>query len=544
MAKKTAKTEKSKKSKKGDEEVTKRKKKRASEDEDDEPKGKKSKKSKKDADEPKAKKAKGKKSKRDDDDDDDIDGKDAQEYFDINAHIADTLDEVARRQGFESSTLEAAPPISSGLLAIDLITGGGLRAGMLTAAGEEQCAKTTLALEALGSSITNNTPFIGFVDYEGSTASSKKYIHEVLKGQGVKLSMDEIFGKRASSGKWEIRPRVRFRAETSLEKFYEWLSAMLRDLPDKRYIEHKWWLVFEDNKKNKAKIGNFIDKGMTRKYGNGLWVATPNGNLQGIVFIDSYTAMNPDAKDKEEISNQYSVKASAFSKQLERIKGRMLQKMVLVYGLNHLRDNPGVMFGEKQTEKGGKALKQFSDVRFRQASRALSAAKKYFNPKPGKGTFNEQEQSVEYRGKDEYRYVSVKAVKNKLWVPNRQALLRIWIHDGKGVARGIDPVFDTAFYLKETGQISGGRDKLILNLDGFGKAAKPITWEQFKLWVLGDKNAMKGISAICGYKAMSIRKFCFSQMTKGVGERLYVEKQGGPADAGDDDDDDDGDDDE
>ena len=541
MAKKTAKTEKSKKSKKGDEEIVKRKKK--SSDEDDEPKkGKKKAKKLKDEDEPKKK---GKKSKREDDEDD-VGDQDAQEFFDVNSYIADTLDEVARRQGFDSSTLESAPPVSSGLLAIDLITGGGLRAGMLTAAGEEQCAKSTLALTAMGSSINNNTPYIAFVDYEGSTVSSKPYIHSILKGQGVKLSMDEVFGKRGHDGKWEIRPRVRFRAETSLEKFYEWLAAMLREMPDKRYVEHKWWLVVEDNKKNKAKVGSFLDKSMTRKYGNGLWVAAKDGNLQGVVFVDSYTAMNPDAKDKEEISNQYSVKASAFSKQLERIKGRMLQKMVMVYGLNHLRDNPGVVFGEKQTEKGGKALKQFSDVRFRQTSRALSAAKAYFSPKPGKGTFNEVEQSVESKGKDEYRYVSVKAIKNKLWVPNRQALLRVWIHDGKGVARGIDPVFDTAFYLKETGQISGRRDKLILDLDGFGKAKKPITWEQFKLWVLGDKNAMKGISGICGYKAMSIRKFCFSQLAKGVGERLYVEKQGGPADKDEDgdDDDDDGDDDE
>jgi RecA/RadA recombinase len=524
MAKKTAKTEKSKKSKKGDEEIVKKKKKKVVEEE-----VKSSKKSKKS-------KAR--------DDDDDVGSKDAQEFFDVNAYLADTLDEVAKRQGFESSTLEAAPPVSSGLLAIDLITGGGLRAGMLTAAGEEQCAKSTLALTAMGSSINNNTPYIAFVDYEGSTVSSKPYIHSILKGQGVKLSMDEVFGKRAPSGKWEIRPRVRFRAETSLEKFYEWLSAMLREMPDKRYIEHKWWLVFEDNKKNKAKVGNFVDKSMTRKYGNGLWVASPDGNLQGVVFVDSYTAMNPDAKDKEEISNQYSVKASAFSKQLERIKGRMLQKMVMVYGLNHLRDNPGVMFGEKQTEKGGKALKQFSDVRFRQASRALSAAKGYFNPKPGKGTFNEVEQSVESRGKDEYRYVSVKAIKNKLWVPNRQALLRVWIHDGKGVARGIDPVFDTAFYLKETGQISGTREKLLLDLHSFGKAEKSITWDQLKLWILGDKTAMKGISAICGYKAISLRKFCFSQIQKGIGEQLYVEKQGGPADKESEEDDDDGDDEE
>ena len=102
---------------------------------------------------------------------------------------------------------------------------------------------------------------------------------------------------------------------------------------------------------------------MTKLYGNGLWVPAPDGNPQGIILLDSYTAMNPAAKDEEDISNQLSVKASAFSKQLERVKGRMLQKMIVVYGLNHLRDNPMAMFGPKVSEKGGKALQDLVVVR-------------------------------------------------------------------------------------------------------------------------------------------------------------------------------------
>lgn len=449
--------------------------------------------------------------------------------IDINAIITDTLDEVSRRQGFESSTLDTAPPVSSGLLGTDIILGGGLRAGMLTAAGEEQCAKSTLALTAMGAALQSGMPFLAFVDYEGSSVSSKNYIHEILKGQGVKLTMDQVFGKRGDDGKWAIRPRIRFRPETSLEKFYEWLGAILRELPDKRYVEHKWWLIFEDNKKNKAKVGEFVDKNMVRKYGNGLWVEAPDGNMQGLVFVDSYTAMNPDSKDKEEISNQLSVKASAFSKQLERIKGRMFQKMVMVYGLNHLRDNPNAMYGPKQTEKGGKALQQFSDVRFRQTSRALSAAP--FGPKAGHKMWDEQETSVEFEGKDRYRYVHVKAIKNKLAVPQRETFIRIWVEDGSGTARGVDPVFDTIQYLHATGQLTGKRAKFKLNLHGLGEAKETLKWMTLKRWVLGDKDTMRKISAKLGYKPMSLRKFCFSQMQKGVGETLYVQQQSAKASA-------------
>jgi hypothetical protein len=360
-----------------------------------------------------------------------------------------------------------------------------------------------------------------------STKNSKTYVHSILKGMGIKLSMDEVFGKQGKDGKWEIAPRVRYRAETILERFYEWLGSILRELPDKRYVEGGWWLVFEDNKKNKLKLANDMDTSMTRKYGNGIWVQAQDGKLQGIVFLDSYTAMNPEAKDEEDISNQLSVKASAFSKQLERIKGRMAQKMVTVYGLNHLRDNPMAMFGPKETEKGGKALQQFSDVRFRQTSRALSAPP--FSPKAGKkagkAIYDEVEKSAEFEGVDVYRYVHVKAIKNKLWTPQRECYLRIWVEDGAGIARGIDPVFDTIFYLRETGQLSGKRKAFKLDIDGLGKAKKPIPWEFLKKWILGNKETMTKISAAMGYKPVNLRKYCFKQIVNGSGERLFIESQ-------------------
>jgi hypothetical protein len=362
-----------------------------------------------------------------------------------------------------------------------------------------------------------------------STKNSKPYVQSILKGSGVNLTVDQVFGKKDKvTGDWSIKPRVRYRAETILERFYEWLAQILRELPDKRYVAGGWWLVFDEkNKKHVAKVGQFADKDMARRYGSGLWVPAPNDKIQGIIFVDSYTAMNPAVKDEEDISNQLSVKASAFSKQLERIKGRMADKMVTVYGLNHLRSNPMAMFGPKEDEKGGNALKQFSDVRLRQTSRSLSGPKAYFSPKPGKkggeATFNEIERSVEFPGtKDEYRYVHVKAVKNKLWTPDRTGWIRIWKEDGNGVARGIDPFFDVMAYLKDTGQVKGQRAALKLNLEGLGPAKVSLTWEECKLWVLGDKEAMTKVSTKAGYKPMNLRAFCFKQMKSGVAEDLYV----------------------
>ena len=442
--------------------------------------------------------------------------------IDILSMYSNSMDAISKRQGFESSSLDTSPPMSSGMLCLDLITDGGIRPCMLTAAAQEQAAKTTLALTVMGSAIKNNIPIIAFADYEGSTKNSKSYVHSILKGMGINLTIDQVFGKKDKSGNWVTPPRVRYRSEAILERFYDWLSEILRELPDKKFVENKWWLIFDEkNKKQKASVAEFVDSGMTRKYGNGLWVPAPDDKIQGIIFVDSYTAMNPEVKDEESISNQLSVKASAFSKQLERVKGRLGNKMVTIYGLNHLRDNPMAMFGPKESEKGGKALQQFSDIRLRQASRSLSAAP--FSPKAGKD-FNEQEASVEFPGSfDKYRYISVKTIKNKLGgIPNQETLMRVWISDGSGTARGLCPVFDTILYLKDTGQLSGTRKKFIVSLEGFDNKKKPVSWEQLKSWVLGDKETMSKISVIAGYKPMSIRNFCFKQLKDGIANDLFV----------------------
>jgi len=461
--------------------------------------------------------------------------------LDLISMYSETMDVIAKRQGFESSSLEASPPMSTGLLTVDMLLGGGARPCMLTGAGNEQCAKTTLALVAMANSIKEQIPVIAFIDYEGSTKNSKPYVASILKTCGINMSVDQLFGKKdKKTGKWITPPRVRYRSETILEKFYDWMSEILRDLPDKRFVENEWWLIFEDNKKKgmRAKLGDNIDQGMTRKYGNGLWVKADDGKMQGIVFVDSYTAMQPKIKDEEEIGNQFSVKASAFSKQLERIKGRMAEKMVMVWGLNHLRQNPGQMYGPKETEKGGEALKQFSDVRIRQTSRSDSA-----HPfKAGMVTnkkFKEVEASVEHKGtQDKYRLVHLKTVKNKLWTPERETFIRIWVEDGAGEARGIDPVFDTLLFLKETGQISGSRKAFKLNFGDQG-VSKPITWQDLKLWILGSKEEMVAMSKKAGYKPMNLRSLCFKQIKSGVAEDKYVEAMNGKASGGEDEDDED-----
>ena len=142
-----------------------------------------------------------------------------------------------------------------------------------------------------------------------------------------------------------------------------------------------------------------------------------------------------------------------------------------------------------------------------------------------KETAWEVEPSVEFDGgRDSYRYVQVKTVKNKLSTPNRIGWIRIWASDGAGEGRGYDPVFDTAYYLYVTGQLTGrGRKsmKLLIN----GEDVQPaVTWGQIKTWILGNNAQKKEICQALGFeKAFDLRTRCFHQMRTGLGEKLYVE---------------------
>ena len=445
--------------------------------------------------------------------------------FDYNSLLVESIDEISRRQGFDSDALEDTPPMSTGLLMLDLLYGGGIRPAWYTHFGPEQSAKTTGVLSIVASAIKQGIPMIAFCDYEGSTKNSKPYVANILKTMGVNKTIGQVFGtKDPDTGKWTIPPIIRYRAETRGEAFFDWLSEVLRVLPDKRKINNKWWLVFEDTKVNKVKVGEFANREMAKKYGQGLWVEAQDGKLQAIVCLDSYPAMNPTSNDEEETDNSLALQARMFSKQLPRVKGRLASKMVAVIGTNQLRSNPMNRY-EPEVEPGGQALRYNADCRCKFTSRvsgvplwpAFNSENKY-----------EEEPSVEGQGIDKYRYVQIHTKKNKLWTPNRKGWLRIWAEDYKAEGRGFDPVFDTACYLYYTGQLVGrGRKSMKLT---FADQTVPIKWQQLKSWVLGDRNTMIEICKELGFpKAFSIRRECFKQMEKGKAEALYSDWSQGKA---------------
>ena len=164
--------------------------------------------------------------------------------FDYNSFLTESIDDVSHRLNYDSDPLEEATPMSTGLLVLDLLYGGGIRPGWYTHFGKEQSSKTTGTLVIAASALKQNVPFISYFDYEGSSANSIPYIQSILRTAGIKKTVGEIFGsKDPDTGKWINPPMIRFNAESIGERFFDFLSAVLRELPDKKRINGEWWVI-------------------------------------------------------------------------------------------------------------------------------------------------------------------------------------------------------------------------------------------------------------------------------------------------------------
>jgi len=431
-----------------------------------------------------------------------------------------------------SISLGSEDRMSTGMLALDLILGGGVCPGMYTMVGPEQSAKTTAAITMLAASVSQKVDLRTLWDAENSSGSSIDYLTNIFQTVGANVTVENLFGVR-KDGKYVVPPVVYYQDDPSSDTFFNWLHGLEKRLPDKRMADGTWWYVYEDNPKIKAKLGDAVDKMMSRKQNSGLWIPAPDGRLQAIVLIDSFPSLLPSSMDEDEADNSIAVQARMFSKQLPRVKGTLRAKRIALVGINQLSVNPMARFSNPEVEKGGSSLKYFSDVRLRMFPRSSGQP---YNPKIEKA--HEMEASLWGPGEDRYRYIHVSTLKNKLSVPGRETWLRLVVRDGSGLARGFDPVWDTFHYLMETGQASGKRNQMKLAVKGLPEAEKSITWMEFKSLIIGSAEQRKAVADKIGWpKAPDIRKGCFAQVRKGVAEDLYVAKHGAGKPGVEDDDD-------
>lgn len=441
--------------------------------------------------------------------------------FDMTALYHGILTEVAKVID-TSDTVDDVNPMSTGSLMYDIVVGGGLMPAMYTNFGPEQSAKTTGALLALVSALHNKLPIVSFWDAEGSTRNSIPYLLNIVRTFGLNYTRDQLFGKRDEEGNWIQRGMIHYNPVTLGRTFFNWFASVLNRMPDKVKVGGTWYLRYPNSKEFFHHRQYACPRMAKRK--DGIYIVSPNGGgLAGVVIVDSWPNLQPSQKDMDEEDNALAAAARMFSKNFPRVKGLLTTKKIALIGVNQLRDVPMAMFGPKEREPGGQALRFNSDVRVRFYPRALSSIPHAPTESKTKKGF-EVEQSID-GGVDAYRYIHIRAIKNKLAPAERESYLRIWVRDDKGQARGIDPVFDTIEYLFATGQLKGpGRKALTLHLDGFEPCSKKISWADLKLWILGTKEEMKELSLEYGLgKPIPLRAFCFRQMEKGRGEFLYNE---------------------
>lgn len=286
---------------------------------------------------------------------------DAVPAFDPYATLDADIDLIAKKVGLTAmSVSEKEDRFDTGNLCLNLMTAGGfLGGGWYTFFGKEQSCKTTLATNVLGS-IIRQKDFLGrafFYDYEGSFNADYANNMWQYSTNGRANNVEDVFGKKDKAGNWIVRPRIQYFAPAVGEDFFDALSQLLKKLPSVMLLDGTYWYIYPNTKANQSLLKGKYDSAYFKKF-NKFRVPAPHGLPQAVIIVDSYPSMLPRNQDaKEDGSDGLASQARMFSEGLKRVKGRMREKRVLVFGINQLRDIPMAMHGPKEQEACGNALR-------------------------------------------------------------------------------------------------------------------------------------------------------------------------------------------
>ena len=280
--------------------------------------------------------------------------------FDLNAVMADSLQEIEKKTGLSSNGFgRHCQRLSTGLVALDMYLDGGLiPGGWYTTAGPEQSAKSTLTMTLVAACIKQKFNGVGALfDYEGS--SDEDYIVNMMKNFGItNADRSKIFGVQdPETGKYIVNGVFRYYDPTNGEAFFQYMQMLRRRLPDKTVTEKgEAYYVFEHTVKNKKMLAGQYDMDFLRTQ-NLLRVPAADTSMQSLTVVDSYPAMLPDQQDDDDPSGAMALQARMFSDGIKRFRGGMRRKMMTILGVNQLRERPAQQHGDPNYEPCGNALK-------------------------------------------------------------------------------------------------------------------------------------------------------------------------------------------
>lgn len=343
-------------------------------------------------------------------------------------------------------------------------------------------------------------------------SSAPDYYSGIMEYASKMKDVTELYGMQDHTGKYVKLPKARYYNPSTAEDFFNPAASLLRKLPDKLFIDEKWFYVWDADKPGRAAAKDAYSKTMYSKYGR-LFVEAPDGKPQALFFLDSYPAMFPAALDEDDAGRGMAAIARAMSENVPKVFSKLRSKNVIIAGVNQLRQRPGFTMGDPSYEPAGDTLKFASSVRVRQTPRAVPHAS---------GQIEKEASVLHANTEDTYRYIHLKAIKNKVSTPYLESWQRVWVDDGTGVAHGFCPVYDTFQYLLNTAQITGNMKKMKVEI---GKISFAANWSQFKTLILRGPSLDKVLKELKLAADPKLRERCFHQLHKGNGFALYFEKQ-------------------
>lgn len=203
-----------------------------------------------------------------------------------------------------------ADTLSTGSLAMDLITGGGFARGrMATYFGPEASGKSTLIQEAIASAQRNKVPI---THYDLETSADPLY----MARQGIDLNWKIRLKKKNYPGYFPTQP-------IAGEDAYRHILSTLRRMPD-----------------------------------------VNSGPPTALFVVDSYASMASEkVVDDDSDKETFALEPRMHSMYLKRIRGRLRSKGGLLLGTNQVRTVIGGYMSGAEEETGGKALKFYPDYR-------------------------------------------------------------------------------------------------------------------------------------------------------------------------------------
>jgi len=440
------------------------------------------------------------------------------------------IEEVEDEYDLTANTLIAKKRISTGILALDMQWGGGMVPGMYTLSAIEKAGKSTAMTTIFGNMVRAKVPITILRDAEGTVGNDPEYTIALLGGLDISDMMSD-----STKTKDMFKPRIH--VVQNLEKTYEFLRKILVRLPDKFYsVKNKSWMFkAEDTKEGQAQMALLGDPDAVFKEKRGkktFLYAYADDDLVGFIGIDSYPALIPNnVEEDDERSKAMGQEARAFSTSIPLIVEKLVNKGFVIIGANQLRENINANGrGPAWKEWGGNALRQYSSVR--EWLTAVSPSSMKTTPALWSGGKEQglwtlcEETSVEEpsdddndidTGKDYYQMVYFLNQKNKNSIPYTRVEMRIWTRDRRGKGRGIDPVFDTWFYLVRR-NLATVHSRRITCEKFFGE--KKPHWDDFKRLILAEVSGTpEDVEAVWKKlkikpKILNIREWCFKDLRR------------------------------